>query len=110
LIYVPYYLPTTEPRYSYSDNQLYAEYCAMLQLVNPAFDESWIKQWFITRAPYAQAVCSTRFAELIPPHRTPLRGLYVTDSTQFYPEDRTLSAAIEQGRIAARCWREDVGA
>ena len=79
----------------------------MLKLVNPAFDESWIKERFITRAPYAQAVCSTRFADLIPPHRTPLRGLYVTDSTQFYPEDRTLSAAIEQGRIAARCWRED---
>ena len=107
LIYVPYYLPTTEPRYSYSDEQLDVEYCTMLRLVNPAFEESWITERFITRAPYAQAVCSTHFADLIPPHRTPLRGLYVTDSTQFYPEDRTLSAAIEQGRIAARCWRED---
>jgi hypothetical protein len=37
----------------------------------------------------------------MPAHRSPVRGLYVTDSTQFYPEDRTISAAIEQGRKVA---------
>ena len=107
LIYVPYYLPTDEPRYSYSDEQLYAEYLVMLKLVNPAFDESWIQDRFISRAAYAQAVCTTRFADLRPDHRAPLRGLYVTDSTQFYPEDRTLSAAIEQGHKAAAYCLED---
>ena len=78
LIYVPYYLPTTEPRYSYTDEQLYAEYYAMLRLVNPAFEENWIKERFIARAPYAQAVCSTHFADLIPPVPLALKsaGIY----------------------------------
>jgi len=46
----------------------------------------------------------------MPSHRTPIRGLYVTDSTQFYPEDRTISQAIRQGRIAAAMIMADLGA
>lgn len=107
LLYVPYYLATSEPRYRFTDAEIYNEYVPMLKLVNPKFDESWIEEFHVARAPYAQAVCTTHFAALRPEHRTPIRGLYVTDSTQFYPEDRTLSAAIEQGRKAAACCLDD---
>jgi protoporphyrinogen oxidase len=107
ILYVPFYLPTTEPRYNASLDELFAEYIPMLQRVNPAFNESWIKEWHVFRTPFAQAVCTTNFINLVPDHRTPIRGLYVTDSTQFYPEDRTLSAAIQQGRKAARYIMED---
>jgi protoporphyrinogen oxidase len=107
LVYVPYYLATTEPRYTAPDAALYAEYVAALKLLNPAFDETWIKEWQIFRNPYAQAMCVTRFADLVPPLRASTRGLYVTDSTQFYPEDRTLSAAVQQGRRAAQAVLED---
>jgi len=102
LVYVPFYLPTSEPRYSASSDALFAEYTAMLKLVNPAFDPTWVKEYHVFRAPCAQAVCITNFADLMPGHRSPVRGLYVTDSTQFYPEDRTISAAIQQGRRVAQ--------
>jgi len=101
VLYVPFYLPTTEPRYLASDESLLAEYVEMLRLMNPAFDRSWIKEWHVFRAPMAQPVFVTDFVDLMPSHRTPIGGLYVTDSTQFYPEDRTISAAIEQGRKVA---------
>jgi protoporphyrinogen oxidase len=107
VIYVPHYLATSEPRYGYPDTELFDEYVPMLKLLNPEFDESWIEEFFVARTPYAQAVCHTHFADLRPDHRTPIRGLYVTDSTQFYPEDRTLSAAIEHGRKAAALCLED---
>jgi protoporphyrinogen oxidase len=107
LVYIPYYLPTTEERYAYTEEHLYREYTGMLKLVNPAFDERWVKDFFVSRTPFGQAICTTGFADLRPEHRTPVRGLYVTDSAQFYPEDRTLSAAIEQGRKAAGFCLED---
>ena len=102
LVYVPYYLAVSEPRYTAPDAVLYAEYVAALKRLNPAFDETWVKAWRVFRDPYAQAVCVTRFAALIPGLRAPVGGLYVTNSTQFYPQDRTLSAAIQQGRQAAQ--------
>jgi protoporphyrinogen oxidase len=107
VIYIPFYLPTAEPRYRFTDEMLCDEYTAMLKLINPAFDVSWIKERHVFRTPYAQPVFVTGFADLMPGLRSPVRGLYVTDSAQFYPEDRTLSAAIQQGRSVARMILED---
>lgn len=101
ILYVPYYLPTNEPRYSASDDALIGEYTSMLRIVNPAFRSEWIKEWRVFRAVHAQPIFSTNFSSVVPSQRTPLKGLFVTDSTQFYPEDRTISAAIEQGRKVA---------
>ena len=111
VVYIPFYLPTSEPRYSASNDALFAEYTGMLAMMNPAFSRAWVKEWHVFRSPYAQPVFTTNFVELMPAHRTPVRGLYVTDATQFYPEDRTISAAIEQGRkVAAMIMSETVAA
>jgi protoporphyrinogen oxidase len=110
VLYVPFYVPTTDARYRASDEELFEEYTAMLKLVNPQFDRDWVKEYHVFRAPYAQPIFTTNFVDLIPGHRTPVKGLYVTDSTQFYPEDRTISAAAEQGRKAAALLLEDLRA
>lgn len=108
VIYLPAYLPTTSPRYTTPDDELIAEYRSRLKLVNPSFDDSWVKEVHVFRSPYTQPVFTTNFLDLVPAHRTPVTGLYVTDSTQFYPEDRTISAAIHQGRTVARLIREEL--
>jgi protoporphyrinogen oxidase len=108
VIYIPFYLATSEARYSAKDQDLFDEYTAMLKVLNPKFDRSWVKEWHVFRAPYAQPIFHTNFLDLMPGHRTPVKGLYVTDCTQFYPEDRTISAAIDQGRKVARMIREDL--
>ncbi len=107
IIYVPFYLPVEEERYQRSDESLYAEYLSLLAIINPDFAESWVKEWRVFRTPYAQAICTTNFSDLVPAIRSPIQGLYVTDSTQFYPEDRTISAAIRQGRKAAQMIQGD---
>jgi len=102
VLYIPFYLPTSEPRYSFSDDDLATEYASMLRLINPAFGLDWIKERYVFRASYAQPICVTNFVDLMPEPRSPVCGLYVTDSTQFYPEDRTIGAAIRLGRKVAR--------
>jgi len=108
ILYVPFYLPVTDARYKAKDEDLLQEYQGMLKLLNPKFDPSWVKEWHVFRAQFAQPIFATNFLELMPNHRTPVKGLYVTDSTQFYPEDRTISAAIAQGRKAAKYILEDI--
>jgi protoporphyrinogen oxidase len=107
IVYVPFYIPTTDRRYKARDEELFDEYCGMLKLLNEGFDRSWVKEWHVFRAAYAQPIFTTNFLELMPDHRTPVHGLYVTDSTQFYPEDRTISAAIAQGRKVAKMILQD---
>jgi protoporphyrinogen oxidase len=108
IIHVPYYLPTSHPRYGAPDEDVYREVVDLLPRINPKFSERWVKEWHVSRAPHAQAICSTRFVDLIPDHRAPLQGLYVTDSAQFYPEDRTISMAIAHGRRASDYIRADL--
>jgi hypothetical protein len=69
--------------------------------VNSSFDDTWIEEAQISRAPFAQAICTVGFDDIMPSHQTPIAGLYITDSTQFYPEDRSISAAIRLGRRVA---------
>ena len=109
ILYIPLYLPVSDPRYTASDQALFEEYVQTLKVIKPGFDVGEIKEWHVYRAPYAQAICTTHFSRLIPDLRSPVRGLYITDSTQFYPEDRTLSAAIRQGRKAASLIQEENG-
>jgi protoporphyrinogen oxidase len=101
IMYIPYYLRADDPRYSFSDEDLFHEYASMLKLVKPEFDPAWVKSYQVFRARYAQAICHTGFSELVPEYVSPTQGLYVTDSTQFYPEDRSISAAIRVGRTVA---------
>ncbi len=102
VLYIPHYLRTSHPRFGFADERLRAEAVAGLRLLNPAFEESWIDRFEVSRARHAQAICTVGFAHQVPDHATPVPGLWITDSAQFYPEDRTISAAIRLGRRVAR--------
>ncbi len=108
ILYIPYYLSTSEPRYGYCNEELLKENLETLRIINPSFDPAWIKEYVVTRSPHAQAICTTNFSQRVPAARSPLHGLYLSDSTQFYPEDRTLSAAVRFGRRAASLCMEDL--
>ncbi len=77
------------------------EYISGFKLINPEFDPSWILASNIARSKRAQAICSVGFKEIMPSMKTPVEGLYITDSTLYYPEDRTISASIRLGKKAA---------
>jgi protoporphyrinogen oxidase len=107
IVYVPLYLEASHPRYGYDEETLLEEFVELLRCINPDFERSWIEEHHISRATHAQAVCTVGFAASVPAHRAEARGLYLTDSAQFYPEDRTISAAIRLGRRVAAMVLED---
>jgi hypothetical protein len=60
----PLHLSTTEPRYRAADQDLFAEYTAMLKLMNPDFSESWVKEYHVFRTPHAAGL----HHQLLRPH------------------------------------------
>ncbi|GAB4349740.1 MAG: NAD(P)/FAD-dependent oxidoreductase [Candidatus Abyssubacteria bacterium] len=107
IAYIPFYLPTTNERYTYPDEALFAEYTSALRLVCPEFSRGRVQGWRVFRDPYAQAICTTHFSKIIPEQRTPIKGFYIIDSTQLYPSDRTLSGMIGLARTLAEKIREE---
>ena len=107
ILYVPFYLPRDDPRFRQSDEAAVAQCLAALALVNPDFDASWVIDRAVSRDPYAQVVCTTGFADRVPSHRTPVAHLYLIDSSQLYPSDRTIGGTVDLARAVARRIGED---
>jgi protoporphyrinogen oxidase len=102
VLYVPQYLSADDPRYAQSDGEVLRRYCDALALVNPAFDPSWIRFSAVFRDRYAQPICLTDYRATTPAIPTPVENLFLTDSCQLHPHDRTISGSFGLGLEAAR--------
>ena len=91
LLYVPFYLAPSAARFAQPDAELFRDCLAGLKVVRPDLSEDWVLGYRVFRDRFAQAICTTNFAQRIPPIRSRIRGLLLTDSTQLYPSDRTIS-------------------
>jgi protoporphyrinogen oxidase len=101
VLYVPQYLSAEDPRYAQSDEEVLRAYTDGIALIHPAFDRRWIRFSAVFRDRYAQPICLTDYRETTPPFATPVRGLYLTDSCQLHPHDRSISGSFGLGRRAA---------
>lgn len=97
IVYVPYYMPVTNPRFAWPDDALLDEAFAVLKRLNPLLTPSDVLGRKVARLRYAQPICEPGFAAKIPPVQTPIAGLQVADTCFYYPEDRGIS---ESARLA----------
>ena len=98
VVYVPYYMPTTNPKFTQSDEALVAESFGYLKRINPAITDRDRIASTVGRLRHAQPLCEPGFAAKIPPIRTEIAGLQVADTCYYYPEDRGISESV---RLAA---------
>jgi protoporphyrinogen oxidase len=101
IIYLPQYLPSQVEKFSKPNNEIINEYVGYLKIINPLFDHQYIKEAFVFREKYAQPICEVGFTRDMPEMRTPLHGLYLTDSSQLHPDDRTISNSLGLGKKVA---------
>jgi protoporphyrinogen oxidase len=101
VVYVPYYMPVTNPKWQLSDAALIKEAYGCLKLVNPLLTDADLLDARVGRLKHAQPVCPPDFAKMIPPIQTPITGLQVADTCFYYPEDRGISESVRYGRIMA---------
>ena len=102
IVYAPFYMPKTHPKYA-RDNQAFVdEVIGYLPRLNPKFRPDWVFATHCHRYDFAQTICPPGFAAQLPPMRTPIEGLYMADTSYYYPEDRSISESIKVGRELAR--------
>jgi len=102
ILYVPQYLSADDPRYAQSDEEVLRRYTDALALIHPGFDRSWVKFSAVFRDRFAQPICLTDYRATTPSVQTPVPNLFLTDSCQLHPHDRTISGSFGLGLQAAR--------
>jgi protoporphyrinogen oxidase len=102
IVYVPFYLPLTHRRFSYSDAQHVSDAVASLAIVKKGFSPDSVIDAAVFRDPAAQVICGTGFRLRAPEHRTPIDRLYLIESSQLYPADRTISGTLDLAGTVAK--------
>ena len=101
LVYVPYYMPTTNPKFASDDVFFRDEAFGYLKLLNAALTDSDLISTHVGRLRHAQPVCPPGFAAMLPPIETSIRGLQIADTCFYYPEDRGISESVRVGKLMA---------
>lgn len=102
ILYAPFYMPKTHPKWQLSNSDLIEEVIGYLPRLNPAFRREWVRASHCHRYEFAQTICPPGFNAILPPMRTPLRGFFMADTAYYYPEDRSISESVAVGRALAR--------
>lgn len=102
ILYVPQYLSADDPRYAQDDEDVLRRYCDALAVIQPGFDRSWVRFFAVFRDRYAQPICRTDYRTSTPTIATPVPNLFLTDSCQLHPHDRSISGSFGLGKEAAR--------
>ena len=102
IVYVPFYMPASEPKFK-DDNQVFLDKVkSYLKTINPTLKEDDFIELRASRYRYAQPICQPNFLQTIPSFELPIKGLFVADTSYYYPEDRGISESIDFGRMMAK--------
>lgn len=102
IVYVPFYMPAENPKYS-DDNQVFLDKVKKyLKTINPSLNDNDFIEMRASRYRYAQPICQPNYLIQLPPVSLPITGLWVADTSYYYPEDRGISESIGFGRKLAK--------
>jgi protoporphyrinogen oxidase len=90
-------MPQTHPKYRRDAQAFIDETVACLQTIRPDFAADDVIAATASRYDYAQTVCTPGFFERLPPMQSAIRGLFLADTSHYYPEDRSISESLRLG-------------
>lgn len=102
IVYVPFYMPGEHAKYQDANEVFIEKVKKYIQKINPMIEESDFIELRANRYRYAQPICEPDFLKKLPPISPNVTGLWVADTSYYYPEDRGISESIQFGRNMAR--------
>jgi len=108
VVYVPFYVPGEHPLFAEPDEAFLNKVRRYLKKINPALKDDDFVDMRASRYRYAQPICDPGYLEKLPPIELPVQGLWVADTSYYYPEDRGISESIGFGRQMAKMATEQM--
>jgi protoporphyrinogen oxidase len=102
IVYVPFYMPAEHPKYWEPDSIFLEKVRRYLGKINPELSDADFIELRASRYRFAQPICEPGYLDRLPPVELPVKGLWVADTSYYYPEDRGISESIGFGRNMAR--------
>lgn len=101
VVYVPFYMPGEHPKFSEPNEAFTEKVKRYLKKINPALNDDDFIDIRASRYRFAQPICQPSFLDGLPSAKLPVKGLWLADTSYYYPEDRGISESIDFGRKMA---------
>lgn len=101
IVYAPFYIPGEHPDYLRGDDFFIDKVKKTILAINQELLEEDILKIAAGRYRYAQPICEPQFLEKLPPISPGVKGLYIADTSFYYPEDRSISESVKLGKKLA---------
>jgi protoporphyrinogen oxidase len=102
VVYAPFYLPAEHPLFAQPDSVFIGKVRRLLPKINPRIQQDDFIDICANRYLHAQPICEPGHLERLPPIRVPVTGLWIADTSFYYPEDRGISESMGFGRNLAK--------
>jgi protoporphyrinogen oxidase len=100
-------MPRDLPKYQNDNEYFIKEATHYLKTIDDSLQDEDILSVHASRYGYAQPVCPPGFKECLPPIKTSIDGLFVADTSYYYPEDRSISESVQVGKQMARLYQQE---
>ncbi|MDP2593097.1 MAG: NAD(P)/FAD-dependent oxidoreductase [bacterium] len=100
--YMAAYVPEAHRLMKLSEEDVWKEWFAYLEKLFPQFDQNNVVEKIFSRFKNAQHIVDTKYEEKILPYETPIPGVYISNFTQIFPEDRGTNYAVREGNVVAK--------
>lgn len=102
IVYVPFYMPGEHPKFAESDQDFVNKVRLYFKKINSGLADKDFIDIRVSRYRYAQPICDPGYLSKLPPVALPVQGLWVADTSYYYPEDRGISESLGFGRKMAK--------
>ena len=109
IVYFSNYPSRQNPIYQMSGEELVERFLPHLRNINPEFQPSWIEEFHHHKVDAAQPIIGVNYTRRIPELNTPIKGLYLANTTQIYPEDRGTNYSVKLGKEVVEKLLKDSG-
>jgi protoporphyrinogen oxidase len=101
ILYLSNYVSQGDRLYGASAEELFAHYLPSLRKINPEFEEDWVEEMWLFREDAAQPIITCGYSRRVPAYQTPVKGLYLANTTQIYPQDRGMNYSVRLGKVVS---------
>jgi protoporphyrinogen oxidase len=107
IIYFSKYLSVNDKYLYMQEEELFTEYKKHLKKIFPKFDEKSVEKCFVFKDRYAQPIWPMKYSKIKPAYKTPVKGLYLSNTSQIYPNDRGMNFSIKLGKEVVEAFMKD---
>lgn len=108
LLYFSKYLNVNDPLMRTKDEEIKQSYTKYLKKIYHGFDEKTIESFIVSRDRYAQPIWPMKYSKIKPNYKTPIEGLFLSNTSQIYPNDRGMNFSVKLGKEVSEVVRDTV--